>query len=512
MFKFSGVKFRTKLLIFFQLATVIILLACIYMYFSLQILIKDTTVMYEKTMELTAVYREMGSIQHEIESYLSTSSSDSLIAFYDYMNGIRGLADKLLEKVDYTPKGIKSKNVANMIIHYLDNAEKTMNAKRGRDIDGYTKLYAQIVLENNDINRYIEEIMSGELINTSDSYAAISKRIQFATTFNNLLIIGVVIFVTGMIISFSFQITKPITKLASYAKRVSVGDFDVEIQQVHGGEVGILYSAFNMMVVNIKEYIREIKEKARLELSLNEQRMNNLKMKNALRESELLSLQSQINPHFIFNTINIGAKIAMLEGDKKTCTYLENAADIFRYNLKGLDTFVTIREEIDNVCAYIFLLQTRFGESVNFQLDYGEDPQALEQTVPRMILQPIVENAYIHGISEQENGGTIGLKVSSDEDHVYVAITDNGKGITQNKINEILGDASDDDDMHLILGPKKGHTTGIGVDNVIKRLRLFYNQYDILDIKYEGGLTQFIFKLPKRQQGGDTHVPSLNRR
>lgn len=452
-------------------------------------------------MELTAVYRQMGSIQREIEFYLSTNSSDSLIAFYDYMNGIKSCADSLQDNVTYTPKGIKSKNVANMIINYLVHAEKAIMAKRGRDIDGYTTYYARTVEENNDIMRYIEEIMSGELIDTSDNYAAISNRIQIATTFNNMMILGVMIFVTAMIISFSFQITKPITKLASYAKRISVGDFDVEIQSVTGGEIGILYNAFNLMVVNIKEYIREIKEKARLEASLNEQRVNNLKMKNALRESELLALQSQINPHFIFNTINIGAKIAMLEGDKKTCTYLENAADIFRYNLKGLDSFVSLKEEVDNVCAYVYLLQTRFGDSVNFKIDLDKDESALDIIVPRMILQPMVENAYIHGISELESGGVIILKVMSEDDHVFVYIMDNGKGIAQKKINELLGDHNESD-HNLIVGTKKGQPMGIGVDNVIKRLRLFYNLHDVVDIRSENGLTQIIFKLPIRQKEG----------
>lgn len=509
MFRLSGVKFRTKLLIFFLLTIIVVLLASIYMYFSLQILMKDTTVMYEKTMQLTAVYRQLSSIQQEIQFYLSTNSSDSLIAFYDYMNGIRGLADSLIKDVNYSPEGIKSANAANMIINYLDNAEKAIMAKRGRDIDGYTHYYALTVKENNDIMRYIEEIMSGELISTSDNYAAISKRIHFATTFNNILIICVIVFVSAMIISFSFQITKPITELASYAKRVSVGDFDVEVQSVTGGEIGVLYNAFNLMVVSIKEYINEIQEKARLKASLNEQQLNNLKMKNELREAELLALQSQINPHFIFNTINIGAKIAMLEGDKRTCAYLENAADIFRYNLKGLDSYVTLKEEIENVCAYIYLLQTRFGDSVNFKTDFGDDPSALDIQVPRMILQPIAENAYIHGISEMEEGGTITLMVRSNEEFVYVYVMDNGKGMSQEKINELLGDDGEGE-IQTVLAKKKGHTTGIGMNNVINRLRLYYNKKDAVDIMCEDGLTKIIFILPRNKEQGVNNVPSIN--
>lgn len=500
MFKIKGAKFRTKLQIFFLLAIIVVLLASVYMYFSLQILIQDTTEMYEKTMELTSIYKQLGYIQNEIETYLSTNSSDSLIAFYDYMNEIKSLADSLLKNVTYTPDGIKSKNAGNMILNYLDHSEKAIVAKRGRDIEGYTFYYDLTVKENNDIMRYIEEIMSKELINTSNSYVAVSKRIQFATKFNNSLIVGVIIFVTVMILSFSFQITKPITKLASYAKRVSGGDFDIEVHSDSRDEIGILYNAFNRMVASIKRYIGEIQEKARLEKSLNEQKLNNLKMKNALRESELLALQSQINPHFIFNTINIGAKIAMLEGDKKTCTYLENAADIFRYNLKGLDSNVALREEIENVRSYVYLLQTRFGDSVNFRMEFCDDETSLDIIVPRMILQPIIENAYIHGISELEDGGVIILKVACDSERVYVYIMDNGKGMSQDKIDELLGDTPDDLEVNSVLSVKKGHTTGIGVDNVIKRLRLYYNRYDVIDIKCENGLTKVIFKLPRKKE------------
>ena len=102
MNRFKSVKFRTKLIIFFLLAILVVLLASVYNYFSLQMLIKDTTEMYEKTMELISIYRLLGYFQNEIETYLSTNSSDSLIAFYDYMNEIRGLADSLISNVVYT--------------------------------------------------------------------------------------------------------------------------------------------------------------------------------------------------------------------------------------------------------------------------------------------------------------------------------------------------------------------------------------------------------------------------
>ena len=110
--------------------------------------------------------------------------------------------------------------------------------------------------------------------------------------------------------------------------------------------MSVLYRTFRLMAANIKGHVEELRQKQRIESALSEQKVNNLKMKNALRESELLALQSQVNPHFIFNTINIGAQLAMLHGDDVTCTYFQNAADIFRYNLRGLGMPCVLSSEL----------------------------------------------------------------------------------------------------------------------------------------------------------------------
>lgn len=232
-------------------------------------------------------------------------------------------------------------------------------------------------------------------------------------------------------------------------------------------------------------------------------------MKNALRESELLALQSQVNPHFIFNTINIGAKIAMLQGDKTTCTYLENAADIFRYNLNGLDSNATLKQEIENVVSYMYLLQVRFSDMVDFSLEADKtDSELMGLLVPRMTLQPIVENAYIHGISEMEEGGKIRLRAWRKENLAYVEVSDNGRGISPEKIESILNGSQKrtaESDPR-----KRGHTTGIGLDNVLKRLRLFFDRRDVMWIECSGGLTKFTLVFPINSEKGDGYVPGTD--
>lgn len=497
MNKKNGMRYRTKLIVFFLFSAAITMMACIYTYVSSQLLIRETSQMFSKNLELAAVYSELGDIQQDIQIYLSTNSSESLLSYYDRVNTISYNANRMMENASYTARGIKTMNISNMITHYLKQTDGAMVAKRGRNINDYTEYYAQTVKENAYIMSYIQEIMSRDLIDSLKKSAEINQKVQSATIFNIILILGVVAFVSAAIVAFSFEITRPITQLAKYSKEISDGNFDVEIKPIKAsGEISVLYGVFNLMAVNIREHFNQMQEKQRLEKSLSEQKLNNLKIKNALRESELLALQSQVNPHFIFNTINIGAKIAMMQGDKITCTYLENAADIFRYNLKGLDTRATLKDEIENVVSYMYLLQTRFGDSVDFTVNIDGDESLLATELPRMTLQPLAENAYIHGISEQEDGGRITLTVSGGNELVTVTVADNGKGLTQEKIKELLVEHESDAEPR-VKPPKAGHTTGIGVDNVLKRLRLFFGRSDVMDIRRENGETKFILMLPR---------------
>ncbi len=489
----SGVSYRTKLTTFFLLATTISFLVGIYSYVSSRVLMNDMTQMLDRTQHLTGLYNDLVLIQQATEDYLFTRSSDSLQAFYDYSNSITALMQKLKQDMDYTQRGVKITNLYNMLDHYLKALDQVIIDKRNKKTDAYIAGYQEAKKQYDYIGHYIEKILSTDLADSAQKYANIKQEIDRSAAINYFLF-GITILLTIVtIVLFSNEITKPLRKLVSYAREIIRGEFDVEIKQDKtSSEVRILFQTFRMMTESIKEYINELREKQKLERKLNEEKLNNLKMKSALQETELLSLQSQVNPHFIFNSINIGAKIAMLQGDKVTCEYLENFADLFRYSLKGLGYNATLQEEIENVTAYMNLLIVRFGGLIDFRISVPEDKALRSLVMPRMTLQPLVENAFIHGASQNEDGGTIKLEAEVRNGRALITISNTGREIPEETIRLILSQKYEKHKDQK----RQGHTTGIGIVNVLSRLRLFYKQEDVMEIRCSDGWTRFILKLP----------------
>jgi two-component system sensor histidine kinase YesM len=218
-------------------------------------------------------------------------------------------------------------------------------------------------------------------------------------------------------------------------------------------------------------------------------------MQTLLNKAELQSLQSQINPHFLFNTLNAGVQLAMMEEADRTSFFLENLAAVFRYNVRPLDKEVTLFEEMGSVRAYIDLMRVRFGDMIQFKIII-EDQQVLQMMVPPLILQPIVENACIHGIGEKEEGGSILIHLYKDEDNV-IEVVDNGVGMSADTINRIFQKSAKGEIMDEC--QTEGHTTGIGISNVIQRLRIYFKRDDVIHIvSAEGEGTRVIIRIPAK--------------
>jgi sensor histidine kinase YesM len=301
--------------------------------------------------------------------------------------------------------------------------------------------------------------------------------------------------------------TKPIINLAHSAREMSKGNFNADDVEVSSqDELGIMANAFNAMKHSIKQYINELHNKADTESQLLEQQIENLKIHSLLADAEMKALQMQINPHFLFNTLSTGAQLAMLENADRACTFIEKAAELFRYNLRNLDNPVTINDEVTNVRNYIYLMQVRFGDKVDFNVTM--DDRVADDEIPCMIMQPIVENAFVHGLGDMESGGRITVAVTGDDAHTVVSVKDNGKGMSGELIHDILsGRYERKTAPGGIKEAHKGHTNGIGINNIISRISLFYDrkaEIDILSNPMQG--TEFILRLPRMKKAVDNVV------
>ena len=217
---------------------------------------------------------------------------------------------------------------------------------------------------------------------------------------------------------------------------------------------------------------------------------NELKMETYLKDAQLKYLQAQISPHFLFNTLNAGAQLAMLEDADRTYTYIQKVAEFYRYNVKKDNGSVSLREEIELVDNYIYIINVRFSGEVHYRKEIDES--LLNVSITAMTLQPFVENCINHGLRGIDWQGEIVMSVYKDADDICVSISDNGVGMPQDKIDELLkGNKVDSTD------PK--NSNGIGINNVINRLALFYEKDNTVEIYSDGENmgTEFIIRIPR---------------
>jgi sensor histidine kinase YesM len=282
---------------------------------------------------------------------------------------------------------------------------------------------------------------------------------------------------------FSLSITKPVQKLTQAANELSRGRFHLPIKVDSNDEIAFLAQTFDRMRININNLISEIQHKAQLEHELQESKL-------LLKESQLLNLQSQINPHFLFNTLNTLSKKAYLEGSHETSDLLVSVAGLLRYNLKRLDRPVTLREEVMVLQQYMDIQKARFTDRLHLKMSIDET--CLNVDIPGLTLQPIIENAVNYAVEPREDGGIIWFRIQDGNDCVIIEVEDDGPGIEEFKIKQIL-------QGQFI--QKDGNSTGIGFTNVVRRLRLFYGNEDVMNIESSAAGTKVVITIPKDRRG-----------
>ncbi len=469
------VSIRIKLLSVYLIVIAIIFVVNLYIYFSINEMAENIDKVYESNAMLNEMQGSLVQTHKYMEHFLDTRDTDALEGYYrneqEYRNGLRNLNTTILGETSL----IAEKNIYHMSECYLDAANKAIEAKRGRNVTKYKESYDEADNLYGYINSYIYQLNNQQFSNNSDSYKSLFSALSYSET-SNLVILGMAgTFSAVLLILLTRDITSPLNGLVRAAGEVAKGTLDIELaQSVHNDEIGIVTNAFNQMVGSLKNYIEQIKSSMELESAMKEKQ---LKMEAHLIDAQLKYLQAQINPHFLFNTLNAGAQLAMMEGADTTYQYVQNVADFFRYNVRKNNKVVTLREEIELVDNYMYIIQVRFSGDIRFRKTI--DWELVDVLMPGMILQPLIENCINHGVRTVEWEKIIELSVYKERDSICVSVRDNGVGISGEKIERIMQGELSSDDL-------REAANGVGLDNVISRLRLFYGRDGVVEITSAG--------------------------
>jgi len=258
-----------------------------------------------------------------------------------------------------------------------------------------------------------------------------------------------------LIYFFSKFLSNRISRLSKQINEITKGNLDSKINLAGNDEIGRLANQFNFMSENIKQLMDDIKE------------AEALKNLQVIREKEIKfkMLASQINPHFLYNALESIRMKALINGDKETSHIVKQLGYLMRRNLEVSSSDVPLNSEFEMVQSYLEIQKFRFGNRLSY--DIFMDPLTKLINIPPLSVQPLVENALVHGLRNKEQDGFVSLKSSIIDHELLIEVIDNGQGISGEKLKEIkerLNDLNDNDGRH------------IGLSNVHQRLRLSFGE------------------------------------
>ena len=260
---------------------------------------------------------------------------------------------------------------------------------------------------------------------------------------------------------FYSDIIKPMNLLVKRMHQIEKGDIGITIENKREDEFGYMNKTFNRMSLEIKNLINTVYKK-----------------QIATKDAEIKALQAQINPHFLYNTLDSINWKAKINGVEEISEMVSALSSIIEANLnRNNENYITLNKEIEYINNYYLLLKKRYGKKINLVLDVEQE--TLNCVIPKLIIQPIVENAVYHGLEMKVGSGTIHLKTSRNESRVLIEVIDDGIGIdgnTLDRLNKSLADADKDDSVSMEQGDGAFISSSIGIINVHKRIRLLYGE------------------------------------
>lgn len=405
----------------------------------------------------------------EVEAELGMKDPDTLI------DGARASFELLSASTSSPEARERLASILKLLDTLHDRADEINDTVKvgGHYDENMTRLDTDIRIITELIQERISEYIYYESVSMEATRQEIDAERMVLVNAAVLTIIVVFIVTVILAVLITRSITKPIGELVSATREVSRGNFDVRTDVRQGNELAELSGSFNRMTERIGELVENIKK----------EQINS-------RNLELRLLQAQINPHFLYNTLDNIVWLSEDDRKEEVASIVTSLSQFFRTTLSGGRDFVTLRQEIRHTEAYLQIQQFRYQDIMDYRIDIPEE--YLDYSIIKMTLQPIVENALYHGIKNKRGKGTIEITASDHGEHLEISVQDDGIGMKEEELTALL---------RIIDGKQKPSedNSGFGMSNIAERLRLNYGEGFGLVVKSSYGKgTKVEILIPKR--------------
>lgn len=417
---------------------------------------------YTSYFELNKFYTNAKLMNDTFKAYLYNPSEENYRIFEDnrqqsYEN-LSTVEESLKnQEIDWRFDGLR-----NMLDTYVQQADQVVTLNINRDAaftasyEELNRIYMLMDKTNADSYSYLTTNMQKQMEEVNRT----QKIVSFVTV---LLLMYVAVWMAYFTITTIKALTDPIEKIIKNMNRIKKGEYDLTQISNTNLEMNELCISLEDMANSVQENLAYAQEKAELEKRVLEQQNENLRKDELLAQSELKVLQNQINPHFLFNTLNMIYKTAYNENALATSKLMEKTSQLLRYGLDSANKICDLNSEIQAIKNYNYIQEMRYGGRIRFLLDVESDVPNIQ--MPSMILQPLVENAVSHGLKDTLEDGEVSIEIMKQGEEVVIVISDNGMGMPPEQLEQlILNDyrKSSDERSHL------------GLYNVTKRLKTFF--------------------------------------
>ncbi|MCX7746275.1 MAG: sensor histidine kinase [Clostridia bacterium] len=279
---------------------------------------------------------------------------------------------------------------------------------------------------------------------------------------------------------FYIDIIKPMGVLIDNMRKIEEGDTTARVDTIRNDELGFVFKTFNAMSQEINNLINSV-----------------YKEQLAMKDAEIKALQAQINPHFLYNTLETINWKARLYGVEEISDMVTAFSSIIEANLnRKNEKIIPLYKEVEYIDNYNLLIQMRFGKKIKFKKEVQEE--ALNYEIPKLLIQPLIENAIYHGLETKKGGGTIELIITVEEGTLLIIVSDDGTGIEDEKLKNIKKELAESKNSRVVDNSK------IGIMNVHRRIRLLYgDEYGLKIFSEVGKGTTIIINLPFTEHRGE---------